>query len=57
MSYRAILNFKTKHRDIMEQLFTSSVENALEAGLVQYDQIFALDVTLIQRQQCKDKNT
>ena len=29
----------------MEQLFTSSVENALEAGLVQYDQVFALDGT------------
>ena len=29
----------------MEQLFTSSVESALEAGLVQYDQVFALDGT------------
>ncbi len=45
MSYKSILNFKAKHRAAMEALFVSSVENALSCGLVQYDQVFALDGT------------
>ena len=44
-SYKSILNFKSKHRGIIEQLFVSSVENALDCGMVNYSDIFALDGT------------
>ena len=43
--YRTVLNFKAKHRVAIEELFVSSIEHAIDCGMVDYDAVFALDGT------------
>ena len=45
MGYKSILNFKAKHKDIIEDIFVSSVQVALKSGMINHSEIFAIDGT------------
>ena len=47
---RTICDFRIKHREAIRKIFESSIELALETGVVKKDSVFALDGSKIEAQ-------